>query len=98
MSFLKRLPRGGRFAFALVLWAVSLVASDLEQKNQPVRSPDTPVLIWDVDLKLANDPPRNLRTTDDPLTSGGSEAPGAILGLRDLRASGSGGWSSGGPK
>jgi hypothetical protein len=36
------------------------------------------VLIWDIDLKLAHDPPRNLRTTDDPLTPGTSEAPGAI--------------------
>jgi len=90
MNFLKRLPRGGRFAFAFVLWTVGLLASDVAQKNQPVRSPDTPVLIWDIDLKLANDPPRNWRTTDDPLTPGTSEAPGAILGLRDLRASGSG--------
>jgi hypothetical protein len=90
MNFLKRLPRGGRFAFAFVLWPVCLLASALTQKNQPVRSPDTPVLIWDIDLKLANDPPRNWRTTDDPLTPGTSEAASAILGLRDLRASGSG--------
>ena len=90
MNFLKRFPRGGRFAFAFVLWTVSLLASDVAQKNQPVRSPDTPVLIWDIDLKLANDPPRNWRTTDDPLTPGTSEVPGATLGLRDLRASGSG--------
>ena len=90
MNFLKRLPRGGRFAFAFVLWPLSLLASDLAQKNQPVRSPDTPVLIWDIDLKLANDPPRNWRTTDDPLKPGTGEAPPAILGLHDLRASGSG--------
>ena len=90
MNFLKRFPRGGRFAFAFVLWTVSLLASDVAQKTQPVRSPDTPVLIWDIDLKLANDPPRNWRTTDDPLTPGTSEVPGATLGLRDLRASGSG--------
>lgn len=90
MNFLKRFPRGGRFAFAFVLWTVGLLASDVAQKNQPVRSPDTPVLIWDIDLKLANDPPRNWRTTDDPLTPGTGEVPGATLGLRDLRASGSG--------
>ena len=90
MNFLKRLPRDGRFAFAFVLWTVDLLASDVAQKNQPVRSPDTPVLIWDIDLKLANDPPRNWRTTDDPLTPGTSEPSGATLGLRDLRASGSG--------
>jgi TolB-like protein/Tfp pilus assembly protein PilF len=38
MNFLKRLPRGGRFAFAFVLWTVGLLASDLAQKDQPVRS------------------------------------------------------------
>ena len=98
MNSLTRSSRDGRFAFALVILAASLLASDLEQNNQPVRSPDTPVLIWDIDLKLANDPPRNLRTTDGPLTPGTSEAPGAILGLRDLRASGSGEFTSEGLK
>jgi len=90
MNFLKCLPRGRRIVLAFVFWAVNLLASDLKQNNQPVRCSDPPVLIWDVDLNLANDPPRNLRTTDDPLTPGTSEAPGAMLGLRDLRASGSG--------
>jgi hypothetical protein len=90
MNFLARSSRDGRFTFALVLWPVCLLASDLAQKNQPVRSPDTPVLIWDIDLELANDPPRNLRTTDDPLTAAKDGAPSAVLGLRDLRASGSG--------
>ena len=98
MNFLTRSSRDGGFAFALVIWAATLQASDLEQNNQPVRSPDTPVLIWDIDLKLANDPPRNWRTTDDPLTPGTSEAPSAILGLRDLRASGSGEFTSEGLK
>jgi protein-tyrosine phosphatase len=90
MNFLKRFLESRPFALALVFWAVNLFASDLKQDNQPVRSPDTPVLIWDVDLNLANDPPRNLRTTDDPVSPGTSEAPSALLGLRDLRASGSG--------
>jgi hypothetical protein len=49
MNFLKRLPRGGRFAFAFVLWRLCFLASDLTQRNQPVRSPDAPVLIWDID-------------------------------------------------
>jgi protein-tyrosine phosphatase len=87
-----------RFAFAFVLWPLSLLASDLAQENQPVRSPDTPVLIWDIDLKLANAPPRNWRTTDDPLAPGTSEAPSATLGLRDLRASGSGEFTAEGLK
>jgi hypothetical protein len=82
MNFLARSSRDRRFAFALVLWPVCLLASDLAQKNQPVRSPDTPVLIWDIDLKLANGPPRNLRTTDDPLTAAKDDAPSAVIGLR----------------
>jgi Inositol hexakisphosphate len=90
MNFLKRLLESRRFALALVFWGAKLLASDLKQDNQPVRSPDTPVLIWDIDLNLANDPPRNLRTTDDPLSPGTSEPASALLGLRDLRASGSG--------
>jgi hypothetical protein len=90
MNVLKRLPRGRRFALAFVLSPVGLLAFDLAQKKQPVRPPDKPVLIWDIDLKLAKDPPRNWRTTDDPLTPETSEAPSAILGLRDLRASGRG--------
>src|SRR4029077_8905758 len=98
MYFLTRSSRAGRFAFAVVLWPLSLLASDLAQKNQPVRSPDTPVLIWDIDLKLANDPPRNWRTTDDPLKPGTSEAPPAILGLDDLRSTGSGEFTTEGLK
>ena len=90
MNFLARSSRVRGLAFAVIIWVTSLLSSDLEQNNQPVRSPDTPVVIWDIDLNLAHDPPRNLRTTDDPLTPETSEAPGAILGLRDLRASGSG--------
>lgn len=89
MNFLKRLLER-IFAFALVFWAVKLLGSHLKQADQPVRSLDRPVLIWDVDLNLANDSPRNLRTTDDPVSPGTSEAPSALLGLRDLRASGSG--------
>jgi len=90
MSFLIRSSRDKGFAFALALWAFNLLASDLKQNYQPIRSTDTPVLIWDIDLKLASDPPRNWRTTDDSLAPGTSDAPSAILGLRDLRASGSG--------
>src|SRR6266704_5149481 len=67
-----------------------LLAVDLVTKNPPVRpaDADSPTLIWDIDLKLANALPRNFRTTDDPLTGKGS-TPGAT-GLSDLCASGSG--------
>src|SRR6266581_159843 len=67
-----------------------LLAVDLVPKNPPVRpaDADSPTLIWDIDLKLANALPRNFRTTDDPLTGKGS-TPGAT-GLSDLCASGSG--------
>src|SRR5207249_1175976 len=67
-----------------------LLAVDLVTKHPPVRpaDADSPTLIWDIDLKLANALPRNFRTTDDPLTGKGA-TPGAT-GLSDLRASGSG--------
>src|SRR5436309_2093470 len=67
-----------------------LLAVDLVTKNPPVRpaDADSPTLIWDIDLKLANALPRNFRTTDGPLTGKGA-TPGAT-GLSDLCASGSG--------
>ena len=75
------------FGFVLVPAALSTAA--LAQNNQPPRSPDPPVLIWDIDLKLANVLPRNFRTTNDPLEANKAETP-STTGLRDLRASGSG--------
>jgi len=95
MNFVARSPCPGRFALALGFWVASVLASDLEQ-NQPVRSAEKPVLIWDIDFDQADDLPRNWRSTDDP-TARISEA-GAPLGLRDLRASGSGEFTPAGLK
>jgi Inositol hexakisphosphate len=75
--------------FGFVLVPAALSAGTLGQNNQPPRSPDPPVLIWDIDLKLANALPRNFRTTNDPLNEGKGETL-ATTGLSDLRASGSG--------
>src|SRR6266702_2558587 len=75
--------------FGFVLVPAALSAATLGQNNQPPRSPDPPVLIWDIDLKLANVLPRNFRTTNDPLKENKGETP-ATIGLSDLRASGSG--------
>jgi len=75
--------------FGFVLVPAALWAATLSQKNQPPRSPDPPVLIWDIDLKLANALPRNFRTTNDPLNESKGETL-ATTGLSDLRASGSG--------
>jgi protein-tyrosine phosphatase len=68
-----------------------LLAVTLVQKEPPVRPADanSAVAIWDIDLKLAKDLPRNFRTTDDPLKGIKSEML-ATTGLSDLRASGSG--------
>jgi protein-tyrosine phosphatase len=62
------------------------------QKNPPVRpaDADSPLLIWDIDLKLAENLPRNFRTTDDPLKSNNREQLPATNGLADVHASGSG--------
>ena len=75
--------------FSFVLMPAALLPATLAQNNQPPRSPDPPVLIWDIDLKLGNALPRNFRTTDDPLNEIKGQA-AATTGLSDLRASGSG--------
>ncbi|MGH7982761.1 MAG: fused DSP-PTPase phosphatase/NAD kinase-like protein [Candidatus Udaeobacter sp.] len=79
------------FAFGSFLVPAALLAVNLVQKNPPVRPADanSPVAIWDIDLKLANALPRNFRTTDEPLKGAKRETP-ATTGLSDLRASGSG--------
>ena len=75
------------FAAPATLWS----AVQLVLKNPPVRPTDagSPVLIWDIDLKLAKALPRNVRTTDDPLKASDSRTP-STTGLIDLHASGSG--------
>jgi hypothetical protein len=81
-----------RHTFGFVLLPAALLTAALAQNNQPPRSPDPPVLIWDIDLKFANDVPRNFRTTNDrPNESSGKIT--VATGLSDLRASGSGEFS-----
>jgi len=81
-----------RYIFGFVLSPAALMTATFAQNNQPPRSPDPPVLIWDIDLKLANDAPRNFRTTNDWPNEGNTETT-ATTGLSDLRASGSGEFS-----
>src|SRR5437764_5866820 len=78
------------FAF-LVAPATLWSAVPLVVKNPPVRpsEADSPVLIWYIDLTLADALPRNFRATDEPLKSGNG-TPSATTGLSDLHASGSG--------
>ncbi|PYL09451.1 MAG: hypothetical protein DME33_04230 [Verrucomicrobia bacterium] len=85
-----RLSGRRSFIFGFIFPA-TLLAAALVQKNPPVRpaDADSPVLIWDIDLKLANTLPRTFRTTDDPLKATTGERP-ATTGLSDLRTSGSG--------
>lgn len=80
------------FVFALLFSPAGLLAFTLVANNAPVRPPDadSPVLIWDIDAKLANALPRNFRMTDEPLHPSNGEASPAAIGLSDLRASGSG--------
>jgi len=79
--------------------ATALFASLLVQKNPPSRptDADSPVSIWDIDLKLATSLPRSFRTTNDPLKTDKGEPP-ALTGLSDLRASGSGEFTADGLK
>src|SRR5437764_15162072 len=64
-------------------------SATLVQKNPPVRpsDADSPVLISDIDPKLAKSLPRNFRTTDDPLKANSGEKIPADTGLTDHRAS-----------
>ena len=79
------------FIFAVFVFPSALPAITLVEKHPPVRpaDADSAVAIWDIDLKLAKELPRNLRTTDDPLEVNKGGTP-STTGLRDLRASGSG--------
>ncbi len=85
------LSRRLRVVFILFVVPVSLFGISLVERNPPVRPADaeSPTLIWDVNLKLANTLPRNFRTTDDPLKES-KDQPNAHSGLAELHASGSG--------
>src|SRR5207253_748252 len=58
---------GRQLALALLFFPTAALLAALVQKNPPVRPEDanSPVLIWDIDLKLDKSLPRNFRTTDD---------------------------------
>ena len=86
------LSNGLRQILGFVVVPTALATAMLPQNNQPPRSTDRPVLIWDIDLNLANDVPRNFRTTNDRPNEGSGEK-SATTGLSDLRASGSGEFS-----
>ncbi|MGH9882887.1 MAG: fused DSP-PTPase phosphatase/NAD kinase-like protein [Pyrinomonadaceae bacterium] len=83
----------------LLLTPVALFSATLGQKDPPVRpaDADSAVLIWDIDLKLAKNLPRNFRTTDDPIKANKGQIPSNV-GLADLHASGSGEFTADGLK
>jgi Inositol hexakisphosphate len=91
---------GSRWVYlVLLLTPAALFSATLVQKNPPVRpaDADSAVLIWDIDLKLAKNLPRNFRTTDDPLKTGKGQIPSNV-GLANLSASGSGEFTADGLK
>jgi Inositol hexakisphosphate len=89
MNFIASLMGSRLGTFCFLFSPAVFFAATLVQKNPPVRSVDPPVLIWDIDLGLAEALPRNFRTTDDPLKASDGETP-STAGLIDLHASGSG--------
>lgn len=89
MNFIARLAGGRLGTFCSLFCPAFVLAITLVQKHPPVRSAESPVLIWDIDLTLARDLPRNFRTTNDPLTATDGRTP-STTGLIDLHASGSG--------
>ena len=78
--------------FVLFLAPTAVWSVPLLQKNPPVRpaDADSPVLIWDIDLELAKNLPRNFRTTEGSLKSSKGEQLPTSIGLANLHASGSG--------
>jgi len=84
---------------ALLLTPAVSFSATLVEKNPPVRpaDADSPVLIWDVDRKLAAALPRNFRTTDKPIKVNKGQIP-SDTGLADLHASGSGEFTADGLK
>jgi len=95
------LPSAVRYALSALLLTTAATFSDtLVQKNPPVRpaDADSPVLISDIDLKLAKSLPRNFRTTDDPLESNRAQKIPVSTGLADLHASGGGEFTTDGFK
>jgi Inositol hexakisphosphate len=99
MNFVTPVFGSWRVCLVLLLAPTALFSDTLVQKNPPVRpaDADSPVLIWDVDLKLAKSLPRNFRTTDDPIKESKGQIP-SDTGLADLHASGSGEFTADGFK
>ena len=90
MNLVARLPGRWLGTLCFLFSPAAFLAVTLAQRNPPVRPAEPPVLIWDIDLRLAKDLPRNFRTTDNPLqVSDGGKMP-STTGLLDLHASGSG--------
>src|SRR6266478_5387551 len=90
---LMSLPSAVRYVLSVSLLSPAFTFSaTLVQKNPPVRpaDADSPVLISDIDLKLAKSLPRNFRTTDEPLEANNDQKLPTNTGLTDLRASGGG--------
>jgi inositol hexakisphosphate len=89
MNVITCLP-GSRLGTMCFLFSPAVfLAVTLVQKNPPVRPASSPVLIWDIDPRLARTLPRNFRTTDDSLKANDGKMP-STTGLVDLHASGSG--------
>ena len=98
---LMSLPFAIRYVLPVLLLTPAMSSSaTLLQNNPPIRpaDADSPVLIWDVDVKLAKSLPRNFRTTDDELKANSGEKIPANTGLADLRASGGGEFTADGFK
>jgi protein-tyrosine phosphatase len=89
----------GAGVLLILLAPVATFSVPLVQKHPPTPPADanSPVLIWDIDLNLKKDLPRNFRTTDDSIKAANGE-PFANASLAELRASGSGEFTADGLK
>ena len=90
---LKSIPSATQYVLSvLLLIPAGAFSATLVQESPPVRPANaaSPVLISDVDPKLAKSLPRNFRTTDDPVDANNGQKIPAKTGLTSLRASGGG--------
>ena len=84
-----------KWIVSLVLGLPLAVLASLEQNfpPSPPANADGPLLVWDIAPALRTGLPWNFRTTNDQLRAKGGMAPNTV-GLAQLRASGSGEFTS----
>jgi hypothetical protein len=75
MNFIAQLSGSRLGTSCFLLSPAVFLGVKLVQRNPPVRSPEAPMLIWDIDLTLARALSRNFPTTGDSLKASAGQNP-----------------------